>query len=642
MQAVLTKNGSGDYEIRLIPDDIDISVEGVLTGGAASPTCAICYRPICEPCSVCHACHPRTQKVRGIRYLSITCLFGVSKIDSRKILDLTCPLVMEQAKVWMDQAPLGLFARPCPMRPRHGFVDSRVVENLDQLVGLIEETRAADPKGEIMLLPFIPSEWNGLWTPGLFTMGGGHDGATAGGADTVRLPLATTYPLSMFANTQIGIADGEVPYVELVMSSQVHHVYVTQVRSGPAVTSTTRDWIPKSVTVTKVIPFDPSASLVEWERILTEAAKEPEGVVVYHPTGSITDHGSVHARQRGIPTVTFEVTPGQVLEATPTSPPPDPLAVLRGIAWSDRMPIGQGDLADIVKMILIGMHHSSAMGGDGGIWVGLAAGMMIRLGSMALRGEARHERSVKRKGARETVYLKHINRSLSYHRAGIGRLVNVFRYGDFGHGMICGSGGTGGMKWAGCAAGLVPIFNAIRELARDQSPEAVSHLILGLNRAVNQAHNNGWWLNKFGGSMTMFNAIPTGDPSWVIGVAPFIWSHLRTPPNEIDVSKYAKWRVVTIQSPSPSSITINVVPSGVILQAKVKGLRSRLNIPVPLESLSSTLNKMISLDWSGGRYRVMPSKLAQKEAKAGGEVGADSEPVAIWEEPLIDEFTLKL
>src|SRR5688572_21917508 len=43
------------------------------------------------------------------------------------------------------------FARPCPLNPQHGFVDSRVVQNNEQLEKVIEETLAADPEGEVML-----------------------------------------------------------------------------------------------------------------------------------------------------------------------------------------------------------------------------------------------------------------------------------------------------------------------------------------------------------------------------------------------------------------------------------------------------------------------------------------------------------
>src|SRR5207237_6510131 len=82
-----------------------------------------------------------------------------------------------------------LFARPCPVRPRHGFVDSRKVKAFDpDVINLLKESWAEDPDAELLLTPYIPAEFSGVWRPGLLVLGPGHDGATSGHS-SIAVPL---------------------------------------------------------------------------------------------------------------------------------------------------------------------------------------------------------------------------------------------------------------------------------------------------------------------------------------------------------------------------------------------------------------------------------------------------------------------
>lgn len=586
----------------------------------------------CAACNVCHACTARTQKFKGIREWE-----GGKKIDTSQIISLTCPKSIEWVTFfWTNWSGIGggkMFARPCPVRPRHGFVDSRVITSEKALVALVEETRSADPEGEIMLSSYIDAKWNAIWTPSMMTFGKGHDGATAGDANVLMIPLAGVYDREAFGGC--AIAEGEVPYIEWV-GQQIHGggtlPVATQVRSGPAVTTTSRDFIPRPVEVGEVIVFDPEMTFLTWEALM-EGAKDRPGVVVYHPNGSVCDHATVHARSRNIPIVTFPVAVGDQLVPSGEVATPNPLAVLDGIALGDTMKLDPNQLRPVVGAILLGLHHSAALSGNDGKWIGVAAALMIRLGSMALRGEARHEQSVKHKPRREAVYTRHVNRSLTYHRAGVVRLLNTFRYGNFGHNAICASGGTGGMKWAACAASLIPLFNAIRALALKEDQESVQAIVRALNRSVNQAHNNGWWLNKFmeGRNIAMFHAIPEGDPSELIDAGKFIYSTFHGQQAPPKAARYAAWREVRVTSPAPIKMTLGLPPGGLYISATVRGMKSKLNIPVVLDSMDSLLSSMVSLDWSGGRYRVMPTGVEKAGAKGSGD------PTPLWEEPPLEE-----
>src|ERR1035437_7070023 len=72
------------------------------------------------------------------------------------------------------------FARPCPKRPRHGFVDSKVVNNPEEAAELIQKTLEIDPDGEVLFAPILDATYSAIWTPGLISIGPGNDGATAG------------------------------------------------------------------------------------------------------------------------------------------------------------------------------------------------------------------------------------------------------------------------------------------------------------------------------------------------------------------------------------------------------------------------------------------------------------------------------
>ena len=74
------------------------------------------------------------------------------------------------------------FARPCPLIPRHGFVDSRPVKNKADIKKLFDEIKAQDPDGEMILGPYFDKvDYNAvLVNSGMLSIGPNNDGATAG------------------------------------------------------------------------------------------------------------------------------------------------------------------------------------------------------------------------------------------------------------------------------------------------------------------------------------------------------------------------------------------------------------------------------------------------------------------------------
>jgi hypothetical protein len=64
--------------------------------------------------------------------------------------------------------------------------------------------------------------------------------------------------------------------------------------------------------------------------------------------------------------------------------------------------------------------------------------------------------------------------------------------------------GDGGKEWGKCTAALIELDTAILEMLRWPTHANVLAMTEKLNLAVNQAHNNGWWMNKFTGDDLTF------------------------------------------------------------------------------------------------------------------------------------------
>jgi hypothetical protein len=71
---------------------------------------------------------PQTQKARGIAALA---RLGV--------MASVPPFQVHRAREVDPSQLVGYFSRPCPMRPRHGFVDSREIRTVEEAAGLIQE-----------------------------------------------------------------------------------------------------------------------------------------------------------------------------------------------------------------------------------------------------------------------------------------------------------------------------------------------------------------------------------------------------------------------------------------------------------------------------------------------------------------------
>lgn len=583
---------------------------------------------VCPDHKVCHTCGKKavanldasvvkSQKVKGI-----LALMGAG-FQLPPIHGLVQGIEGVTEAGWL---PFPLFARPCPTVPCHGFVDSRIVKSSAELKKVVEETIAADPEGEVLLMALIDSKLNTVWTPGLLSIGMGHDGATSG-KDTLNIPINATWPPKGEGKVlkSAGIGEGEWPYIEAVVRLD-GSTYLTQLRAGPKVKGAIQpDFIPHKVEVKGVVRPEGEDLLAWMEKVKTFSP----GTVVYHPGGSLVDHFTVHCRTADVPCImTFEPKVGDVLEPTKIKLP-SPEAVLKGIIAGGKVKLPSTAWANAVYLGGLGLHHSAAMSGEAGKWIGMAAALICRMGSMALSGEARHLRSVHPKPPRQQVYRKAASWSLQRHYRRVRGLINIHRYGDFEGGAI------GGIKWAMCGKATMELFNAIGELVRKPNDEGVKNLIFALNVAVNQAHNGGWWLNKFA-SAHEFDEVKFGDARILTSIAPFllemegVYQGLTETQINTQVEIMGKWKVLTAEPPKPKMAEVFVSPIlslsgaitkgtplslGIKFEADLLGAKTKI-IGLSGEVVGALINKVGDLrlrPWEQGYEIILLNKQGEEE-----------------------------
>lgn len=528
----------------------------------------------------------RTQKARGLWYLS-HCGSGALPVLG---------LIQSREDCCGDAVKFPYFARPCPVTPQHGFVESRIVTNETDLLALWDEMVAVDPNGEILLTPVYDNvKLNAIWTPTTLTIGPGHDGATSGkGSFTIPLVRSAVSgagaPLSSHLLSLAGITDD--PYVEVIYPAAAKSTILTQLRNGPRLDVIGPDYIPAALTVTHIIQPQ-GEDLLQWQaRLAALSAEEKAGLVIWHPGGALTDHYAIHARQHGIALFT-SVCPaiGDTI-APMTTAEPDLAALRDGLIVGQELPIA-GSTQHAVGLILLGLHHAAAMTGPAAFWTGLSAALMARLGTTAALGEVRHLKPESRRPPREAVYALSLKRHpLSWHRVRIGRAYNGLRYGRFA------SSSVGGAPWAACAKTTIDLFDAIGEVVADPTPTTYATLLGALNMTITQAHHNGWWMNKFvGAGSNLYTAIAQTDCLALIPLAPLaatahtLRHAITAKDRRAFAAQVASWPRGVPLPPKPLAPTLEwSTTAGLpVLSVRSRELKTARTIPIPLNDIGSRL-----------------------------------------------------
>jgi hypothetical protein len=426
--------------------------------------------------------NPRTQKAKGIEYIAKhnagfrTIPFEILTGEDRD----------EEALNRFIANYSQVFARPCPEVPRHGFVDSRIVEGKDAILGLFKEVREVDPNGELVIMKPIQAATNCVITPFSVTIGAGHDGATAG-KNTKTFPLFNLWVKKFKDLPASGIVETDVPYLETVYETGTP--YLAQLRGGPAIETRSVDYVPEQVVVKEVIKAE--GDLLQWESTMKSLSGR-EGVVVDHSGGALTSHYGVHAILNKVPVLTSRIpVVGETLEKMDDTAKPDFMAVIAGIVDSLQVPYHEDVAAKRVTAMIYSTQYFSGMQGKEAYYVGYGIGTMLSYGMAACGGEYRHNPNNPKKKhyARNTVYKRATQNFLKY-RVTLAKWARSFALDPW-------SGSYGGLKWYDCADAVIQLDTETRKFLRTPSDETFKSTMMAMNRAINCAHNGGWWFNKF-------------------------------------------------------------------------------------------------------------------------------------------------
>ena len=398
--------------------------------------------------------------------------------------------------------PKAYFARSCPPKPEHGYLESVPLESKAHLKELLEKTLKLHPDSEIMLMPLIKYLVGSfVWTPQSVAFGPSNDGATAG-KGSVRLPLVPVQ-LAKELLDAAGIPEGETPFVEgLAQTEQRSHL--VQLRYGPNVPMSL-DFVPEDVEVKSVVKAE--GDLMEFA---VKVKGLEAGTVVEHVGGTLLSHYGVHCLTNGVPILTTRCPEvGEKLRATPKwAAEQKPEEVARWTMFALRDAASRNwtvnDYANACSASLFLVHHSAALG-DHPELVGAAMAILVKLCAAACHGEARHASNDDMHGVSRTgVFKRRLQNSFEAFAA-LDRKRQMFEQLGTRYSSV------GGQAWAQCTTVTIDLIEAIKDLAEKPNQETLAAALSQANVAVNEAHNGGWWLNKFVLEQ-VFDACSTGSP----------------------------------------------------------------------------------------------------------------------------------
>lgn len=476
----------------------------------------------------------KTQKAKGYQFL------GGSPLDGVKTPTLYRSYLLPQNDIsfydGVDWDSGQWFGRPCPVTPRHGFVESRVIKGNDDANALLAEARREDPKAELLIAPKLSGLYSGIATNVGVTWGMGNDGVTGNGSSTVHIPTPSTPKgkwLKSFKTDYPSYAPPPLKgtaYIELVEGDGC--VHAVQYRDGPE-QPVTQDYIPRKTVVTEVL--SPDTDLLRWERTL-KRVKPTSGVVVQlSPGAALSSHAAVHAIALGIPVVnSYWVVVGDTLIPAPHRVKPLKKQDYKHISdamghWSylnrtspdtrrDNCQVNAGLLLTSIATIhAMGEWDNTPLLNS---YRAIAIPTIVRFMAKAALGELRHwdDKGPGRNGddmettisfhstllsaaERTTVYegvskmpldmvRKHLVTAVEdfNHKGWIGNSRDKRRPSEYAY---------GGPAWAAVASSAIDLIDALLAFRAKPNSHTWGFLTVAANNSIHTAHNGGFALNKW-------------------------------------------------------------------------------------------------------------------------------------------------
>lgn len=416
-----------------------------------------------------------------------------------------------------------LMARPCPPKAQHGWVESRRVKNRSQLAKVVKETHAEDPQGEVMLTSWVDSQYSAVFRmrSGAVTIGPGHDGATAG-KKSVTIPVVSMNMSDIHQSkkiqdllgfTKVPIFESDI-FAELLYSPKTRKTTLVQLREGPIQRARQPDLVPRFISRVRTvyeIPVDKDVDLLQVSKELS--ALDPDKDVVYHPGGSLASHVAIHCSILGINYFTSH-RPKEASEVAGVPLKPRLSSSMWTKQFLSGVSAGIGQLKRLIQTrsstdtaiattntpvarivaLATAIVHNLVMLPQTSEFVrfrGFAYGVYLYAGALACLGEARHHPNDPYKGVhRETTYKSLAEKPVKQ------LLPQVYEaYWNFLDDTWATRGSYGGPSWAACASRVLRMYQLL--VSSNSNNNLRLNTQAELNAAVNEAHNGGWWLNKF-------------------------------------------------------------------------------------------------------------------------------------------------
>ena len=458
----------------------------------------------------------QSQKIKGLskRTTYVEAMTSANEISQARVLiqgDGACLHQTRASDSAAFSAMQGKFVRPCPSKPRHGFVDSRVISSEQEARTIVEEVIKAGERPEFIIMPKIDCSYSGVITTDLIAFGRSNDGATQGN-DTVNVKLNIGPTEKDHIRNSIWHSK-EWPYAETLYNGNDKPILV-QLRAGPNNDES------KVVKVVEVYKVDPKMELLEWAVIADALRKKTkvvhgqewteESVAVWHPGGSIASHFGVWCSDPSVqaPTIPYvmdEIEPkiGSIIEIGKKNKP-------KLSAFKEGLVLGLSaelkERASVVKDLrnFLGSFHLYALADLGDEFTAKYIGYSWAIGARVIAalpfGECTH--SSCRVGGPTTTHSvlgAKLTGERDYEKVWRVEIERVLLGLHLCHSEFTNykwKGSYGGPKWASCTSSIIKVIANIRAFVDITSSQNLSELVTATNIMVNEVHNGGWWLNK--------------------------------------------------------------------------------------------------------------------------------------------------
>lgn len=403
------------------------------------------------------------------------------------------------------------FARPCPMTPRHGFVESREIRTYADFLEVYKETIAEDPEGEVIIAKKLNGRFSAVATNAGVSFGLSNDGATSGKSVLIPAPVdKNKWNSSVWipANVRKEIGLNDTMYIELV--EHKGNMILVQRRNGPEQTAQT-NYIPKEMLVKRIItPEEVNHILLEWEKLIKNT--DQEGTVVYLAGQTLSSHYSVHAIEHDMAVVTDHCpTIGFTLSPTPTRKRLTKTDyeyisrhMSRILAHVKLNKIDIDGQKAITATSVATFHAQSLWDNQPHLLKLRAWGLlsMARLLYAACKGEIRYWKSAgpgryKEKAKTKFSTTRYNNYRMALAENSLGDIIQDLENIEADFDTDGWRGSFGGRNWAQVANYTKKYVEALARFIETPTATNWKKLIMAANIALNTAHNTGKALNKF-------------------------------------------------------------------------------------------------------------------------------------------------